>query len=155
VSPAGVRVVYAVLNPNFDAVHCGRTPRKFLALLTSDDQFMWKAGFEEACEDSTQFEWIDEYRIGAMMCGHANCIDWVLDANTATRLHKYFGGFDFLWSHDRRYVARRGLGGVQLESNDGMIESDELSYLLLNVNHVDVCPPINPQTRRRYDRVLG
>jgi hypothetical protein len=58
-----------------------------------------------------QLEWIDDQRVGAMSCGHANCIYWILDANTGTTLKKMEGGFDFVWSHNRRWVARRFIGG--------------------------------------------
>lgn len=131
VSPSGDRVVYGVINTSFD-VHCGNNPRKYIVLVTASGQFLWKVGFEEACEDFGQFEWIDDHRIGAMLYGRANCIYWVLDADSGKTLQKMFGGGDFLWSHDRRFVARRGLGGITIAGKDGLIESDELSYLMLN-----------------------
>ena len=152
---SGDRVVYGVINPDFDAVHCGNTPRNYIVLVNASGQFFWKAGFEEACEDFGQLEWIDDHRIGAMLYGRANFIYWVLDADSGKTLQKMFGGHDFLWSHDRRYVARRGLGGTTIAGKDGLIESDELSYLMLNEDGKDVYPPLNPKTHRRYDRVLG
>jgi hypothetical protein len=63
-SPSGDRVVYAVFNPLFDAPHCGNTFRKYLALVRATGEPVWKIGFEQACEDFTKFEWIDDHRIG-------------------------------------------------------------------------------------------
>jgi hypothetical protein len=56
-----------------------------------------------------RLEWIDNQRVGAMTCGHANCAYWVLDADTGKTLKQMLGGFDFVWSHDRRWVARRSI----------------------------------------------
>jgi hypothetical protein len=52
-------------------------------------------------------EWIDNQRVGATGCGHANCVYWILDAGTGKTIKKMEGGFDFVWSHNRRWVARR------------------------------------------------
>ena len=49
--PSADRVVYAVLNPQFDAPYCGNTPRKYLALVRATGEPVWKIGFEQACED--------------------------------------------------------------------------------------------------------
>lgn len=154
-SPSGDRVIYGVVNPDFDAVHCANTPRKYIVMVNASGQFLWRTGFQEACEDFGQFEWIDDHRVGAMLYGRANCIYWVLDADSGKTLQKMVGGHDFLWSHDRRYVARRGMGGTVIGGKDGMIESDELSYLMFNDDGKDIYPPLNPSSHRRYDRVLG
>lgn len=129
-SPSGDRVVYAVLNPLFDAPHCGNTPRKYLALVTSDGKLVWKIGFEEACEDFDRFEWIDNQRIGAMLCGHANCFYWVIDASSGRILQRLGTGFDFLWSHNRKWVAHRQLG-LGFEEGDALLfNSDDIVYPL-------------------------
>jgi hypothetical protein len=73
VSPTGDRVVYGVINPDFDSVHCANTPRKYLVMVNASVQFLWKASIDEACQDFDKFEWIDDHRIGVMLCGHANC----------------------------------------------------------------------------------
>src|SRR5664279_3714570 len=106
-SPAGDRVVYGVINPDFDPPHCGNTPQKFVVLVNASGQFQWKTALKDACNDFTKFEWIDDHRIGVMLCGHANCFYWVLDAGSGAILEEDSGGFDFVWSHNRRYVAHR------------------------------------------------
>ena len=44
-SPEGDRVVYAQLNPLFDAPHCGNTPKKFLVLVKVNGEQLWRVGF--------------------------------------------------------------------------------------------------------------
>lgn len=150
VSPSGDRLAYAV--PDGKPVPDGAKPSMRVVLITSAGQSLGGFSPEDPYFDS--LEWIDENRVGVMLCGHANCIYWVVDAKTGKTLHKYFGGFDFLWSHDRRHVARRGMGLVTVEGKDGMIDIDDLSSLMFNEDHKDVYPPLNPETHRPYDRVL-
>jgi len=57
--------------------------------------------------DFDRLEWIDDQRIGAMVSGHANCMYWVLNPGSGKTIQVMRGGFDFIWSHNRRYVARR------------------------------------------------
>lgn len=117
-SASADRVVYAVLNPLFDAPHCGNTPKKYLSLVGATGEPVWKIGFEQACEVFSKFEWIDDQRIGALLCGHANCLYWVVHAESGKVLQQLGGGFDFLWSHDRKWVAHRKLG-LGLKEGDG------------------------------------
>ena len=127
-SPSGDRVVYAQRNPLFDPPHCGNTPQKFLVLMNTDGRQLWKIGFEEACDDFQQFEWIDSRRIGAMICGRANCIYWIVDADSGKVLQRLADGFDFLWAHNRKWVAHRQLG-LGFEEGDGlMFNGDHLVY---------------------------
>ena len=79
-----------------------------------------------------QLEWIDNERVGAMGCGHANCVYWVLEANSGKTLKMMEGGFDFVWSHNRRWVARRSIGGGD--------PSSELDRLMLNDDWVYPSP---------------
>jgi hypothetical protein len=72
-----------------------------------------------------RLEWIDNQRVGAMGCGHANCVYWILDADTGKTLKMMEGGFDFVWSHNRRWVARRFIG------NDSE-PSTEVDRLMVN-----------------------
>ena len=110
-SPDGNHVVYAQRNPLFDTPHSGNTPYKFLVLAKSNGEQVWKIGFEEACcQDFSQVEWIDDHRIGAMYCGHANCFYWIVDAESGKVVQRLRDGFDFLWSHNRKWVAHRQLG---------------------------------------------
>jgi hypothetical protein len=103
VSPKGDRVVYAIENPNTDE-HCNNTPQQYIALSSNSGSPLWKVGLDN-CNEFSEFEWIDEYRIGAKLCGHANCFYWVLDATSGKVLQQLTGGFDFLWSHNRQFVA--------------------------------------------------
>ena len=123
-SPEGDRVVYAQRNPLFDPPHCGNTPDKFLVLVKANGEQLWKIGFEEACQDFSQLEWIDEHRIGAMLCGRANCFYWIIDAQSGKVIERLGGGFDFLWSHDRKWVAHRQLG-LGYEEGDGLMFNDD------------------------------
>ncbi len=153
VSPVGDKVAYVVANPAFD--NSADPHFRFVNLVSSSGQFMRKITLDEVLQSFSGLDWIDNRRLGVMLCGHANCVYWVVDVDTGATVRKFFGGFDFLWSHDREYVARRGLGSVTIAGKDGMIETDELSYLMLNDDGKDVYPPLNPKTQRRYDRVLG
>jgi hypothetical protein len=85
-----------------------------------------------------RLEWIDNLRVGAMACGHANCEYWILDADTGKTLKVMMGGFEFTWSHDGRWVARRTI--AYFGSADGM-SSGEFDGLLLN--DAQVYPPSN------------
>lgn len=125
-SPSGDRVVYAVLNPSFDAPHCGNTPRKYLALVVANGNPVWKIGLD-TCEDFNKFEWIDDQRIGAMLCGHANCFYWIVDAHSGEVMQQLVG-WDFLWSHNRKWVARRRLGLGFEEGDTLLFGGDDFVY---------------------------
>ncbi len=129
-SPSGDRIVYAVVNASFDAVHCGNTPQKFVVLANASGEFQWKTALEEACNDFSKFEWIDDHRIGVMLCGHANCFYWVLDADSGKVLQKMMGGFDFLWSHDRKWVAHDRPRMTDDDAGTLMFNNDEVVYPL-------------------------
>jgi len=148
-SPTGDRVVYGQLNPIFDAEHCGNTPRKYVVLVNSFGQALWKTGLQDACNDFDKFEWIDAGHIGVMLCGRANCFYWVLDVNTGEVLKKLFGGFDFVWSHDRRFVAHRSVSDIELDANT----IGEVSTLMFNSDE-SVYPPLDPKSGSRYDRQI-
>jgi hypothetical protein len=77
-----------------------------------------------------RLEWIDNQRIGAMGCGNANCVYWILDAYTGKTLKMMEGGFDFIWSHNRRWVVRRFVGGSGDPSreHDRLMLNDEWVY---------------------------
>jgi hypothetical protein len=145
-SPSGDRVAYTV--PDGKPVPDGLRPSMLVVIVDVDGRSLAKFTAEENSVFDV-IEWIDNNRIGVWYCGHANCVYWVVDPNSGRTLHKFFGGFDFLWSHDRRYVARRGLGPVRIAGKDGMIETDDLSSLMLNEDSKDVYPPLNPNTHRR------
>jgi WD40-like Beta Propeller Repeat len=104
-----------------------------------------------------RLEWIDNHRVGGMGCGHANCAYWVLDADTGKTLKMMEGGFDFIWSHSRRWVARRfinfGSGG------DGESPS-EFDRLMLNDDWVYPSPredmiPRAPGSKPIHGHTIG
>lgn len=131
-SPNGDRVVYGVINASFDAPHCGNTPQKFVVLVNASGQFQWKTALEAACQDFDKFEWIDDQRIGVMLCGRVNCFYWVLDAGSGAVQEKLLGGFDFLWSHNRKSVAHRRLWFNEEDGGDLMFNADKAVYPVLD-----------------------
>ena len=130
VSPSGDRVVYGVANPDFDAEHGANPPRQYIDLASTSGQFQRKISLEDALQSFDRFDWIDSHRIGAMVCGHANCIYWILDADTGKTLQKMMGGFDFLWSHDRHWVAHRHVAVTADDGDALMLNDDKIVYPL-------------------------
>jgi hypothetical protein len=124
-----------------------------VVLVSASGQFLWKAALEEACNDFDRFEWIDEDRIGIMQCGHANCLYWILDANSGKTLKKMFGGFDFVWSHDQQTVARRKLGTVTVDDHTSY---DDLCMVVFNDDEEIAYPPRNERaTHLGRDHTIG
>lgn len=126
VSPHGDRVVYGSLNPNFTP-DCGNTPFKYVVLVSASGQFLWKAA-PEAWDDFDRLEWIDEHRIGVMLCGRANCFYWVLDASNGKTMQQLTRGFGFLWSHNRKWVAHHSVGMTTDDGDSLMFNDDEDVY---------------------------
>jgi hypothetical protein len=93
-----------------------------------------------------KLEWIDNQRLGAMGCGHANCFYWIFEADTSKTVKRMDGGFDFVWSHNRRWVARRFVG-----DGDPMNEFDRM---MLNEDFVYPSPRL-PATAPPHGHVLG
>ena len=80
-----------------------------------------------------RLEWIDNQRVGAMGCGHANCVYWVLEANSGKTLKMMEGGLiSFL-------VSTMPLG-VSSESIGGGDPMSELDRLMLNDDWVYPSP---------------
>lgn len=136
-SPSGDRVAFAV--PDGKPVREGQRPSMLVVVIDADGRTLAKFAPADGYFDG--IEWIDSERIGVVMEGHANSIYWVVDANSGEILQKFFGGFDFLWSHDRHYVARRHMGGI---SRDGKNETDDLCSLSFNDDDKLVYPPMDP-----------
>ena len=128
VSPSGDKVLYAALNPKFDQIHCANTPRQYVVLANASGRLMWKAALEQACNEFSRFDWIDAHRIGVMLCGHANCFYWILDASNGKIVQQLFAGFDFLWSHNREWVAHRSMRMRPDEGDSLMFNDDTISY---------------------------
>jgi hypothetical protein len=91
-----------------------------------------------------RLEWIDNLRVGAMACGHANCFYWILDADAGKTLRVMEGGFDFTWSHDGRWVARRE---VNYFGSAGALHSGEFDILLLNDDYAEIYPSPSGEDR--------
>ena len=92
-----------------------------------------------------RLEWIDNQRVGAMGCGHANCVYWVLEANSGNTLKMMEGGFDFVWSHNRRWVARRFIGdGDPMSELDRLMLNDDWVYPSLREDMFPRTPGGNP-----------
>ncbi len=125
-SPDGTRVLYASLNPAFDGISCANTPRQYVILASASGQTLWKASLLEACQEFTRFDWIDQGRVGVMLCGHANCHYWILDSSTGHQVQHMLGGFDYVWSNNRKSVARRYVF---------MDDADEHSSIGFNDDH--------------------
>jgi hypothetical protein len=56
-----------------------------------------------------RLDWIDEQRIGAMLCGHANCMYWVINPGSGKTIKVMSGGFEYTWSHNRKFAATWGV----------------------------------------------
>src|SRR5450755_5062086 len=147
ITQSGDRVAYTVRDDK--PVIPGVKPSDLVVVVTADGRSFSRFAPEDPGFD--QLEWIDENRIGVMLPGHANCTYWVVDAKSGKTLQEFIGGFDFLWSHDRQYVARRALGTITLEDEKGTsFESDDLASLRFNDDNKDVYPPEDPKTGRPY-----
>lgn len=110
-SPSGDQVAYAV--PDGKPVPEGLRSTMLIEIMGADGRALAKFPPEDGYLDG--IEWIDNDRIGVVTAGHANCVYWVVDAHTGQTLQKFWGGFDFLWSHDRRYVTRRHMGRISMD----------------------------------------
>jgi hypothetical protein len=105
-SPDGKRLIYVVDQPSPDL---RREPDQELVFeIDTDGKPLLKIIPKGYVPDRfDRLDWIDERRIGAMECGHANCMYWIMDADSGETIQAMLGGYDFVWSHDRRWVARK------------------------------------------------
>jgi hypothetical protein len=86
-----------------------------------------------------RLDWIDDQRIGAMSCGHVNCMYWVISPDSGKTIEVMSGGFDFIWSHNRQFVARLQVG----DSCEDGYEADSCSEhdsVLMNRDGVTLYP---------------
>src|SRR5271165_643518 len=81
-----------------------------------------------------RLDWIDEHRIGAMACGHANCMYWVINPGSGRTIEVMRGGFEYTWSHNRQFVAT---WGVSYDCD----EPHEREKLCPEHDSVDLVPP--------------
>jgi hypothetical protein len=71
-------------------------------------------------------EWIDDRRIGAMTCGHANCMYWILDSDSGKTLQVMEGGFPLALSEllGSRAFSRQGCQRASARIVEGFQLSD-------------------------------
>jgi hypothetical protein len=151
ITQSGDKVAYTVRDKR--TVAPGIKPSDMVVVIGSEGQSLNR--FTPDVLGFDHLEWIDENRLGVMLPGHANCVYWVVDARTGKTLHEYFGGFDFLWSHDRQHVARRALGPITAQDENGdPLESDDFASLIFSDDGKRVYPPEDPKTGRPYERIL-
>jgi hypothetical protein len=106
-APSANRLVYVVDDWSSDAQHV-QPPKEDVVEMDSKGELLRHIvpeGYVPAAFE--RLEWIDSQRVGAMTCGHANCMYWILDADSGKTLHVMQGGFDFAWAHNHQWVARR------------------------------------------------
>jgi hypothetical protein len=130
-SPDSKRLIYVVDQPSPDV---GREPDQELVFeIDTDGKPLLKTIPKGYVPDRFErLDWIDERRIGAMVCGHANCFYWIMNPDTGETIQVMVGGFDFVWSHDRHWVARKLVGDTPV----GEFET-------LKLNEADIYPPGN------------
>lgn len=130
VSPSGNEVAYAV-----DKKTRNELQEEEIVLVNMHGEIIWRSIPEDYISTSSEeLSWIDNSRIGILGCGHANCVYWILDAGSGRTLQIMRGGFDFIWSHNRKFVARRDVAY-------GEAPEGEQDAVLLNEDGVNVYPP--------------
>ena len=136
-SPDGNRIVYVVVRPGPQ----GDVPSQEIVEIDANGMVVRRITLKVYVPGLfDRLDWIDNRRIGAMTCGHANCFYWIEDADTGETLKTMEGGFDFIWSHDGRWVARRTVA----EGEPG----GELDVLL--INDADIYPSADDEDRKAF-----
>ncbi|HUI85152.1 MAG TPA: hypothetical protein VL240_13060 [Candidatus Binatia bacterium] len=135
-SPAGDAVAYVV-----DHRVSQNAPEELIVLVDMSGEVRQRIVPEGYVpRDFERLDWLDDQRIGAMACGHANCMYWVLNPDSGKTIGVMRGGFDFIWSHNRQFVARRFVASWCAEhAPEGTCP--EQDAVLLNRDEVDVYPP--------------
>ncbi len=101
ISPLGDSLIYVVDHPVPND-----SPKEEIVVLDMEGNIR-KRIFPEGYvpREFDRLDWIDEHRIGAMACGHANCMYWVIDPGSGKTIKVMTGGFEYTWSHNRQFVA--------------------------------------------------
>jgi hypothetical protein len=154
----GKRIVY--LEEEFSS-HVQQNQSPQVIMVDDNGKELWRVtpGGSWPGDRFDMLEWIDDQRIGTMHCGHANCIYWVLDAGSGKTLDVMKGGFDFVWSHDRKWVARRIVDCCDTEELPGDVVGSPVDEAVM-LNKKDVYPPLVSrqqvhQTERSQRHSLG
>jgi Tol biopolymer transport system component len=144
VSPSGNEVAYAVDKKTRNELQ----EEEEIVLVNMNGEIIWRSVPEDYISTSSEeLGWIYDGRIGILGCGHANCVYWILDAGSGKTIQIMRGGFDFIWSHNRKFVARRAVGYGEAPAGEPLPEQDAV---LLNEDHVYVYPPTTSASG--YDR---
>jgi hypothetical protein len=144
VSPSGNEVAYAVDKKTRNELQ----EEEEIVLVNMNGEIIWRSVPEDYISTSSEeLGWINDGRIGILGCGHANCVYWILDAGSGKTIQIMRGGFDFIWSHNRKFVARRAVGYGEAPAGEPLPEQDAV---LLNEDHVYVYPPTTSASG--YDR---
>ncbi|MGA3316681.1 MAG: hypothetical protein ABSC64_09620 [Candidatus Korobacteraceae bacterium] len=105
ISPSGDALVYVVDHPVPNDA-----PKEELVVLDLSGKVLRRItpeGYVPGPFD--RLDWLDAGRIGAMTCGHANCMYWVLNPQSGKTIQVMSGGFEYTWSHNREFVATWGV----------------------------------------------
>jgi hypothetical protein len=154
-APNGNRLVYVIDDWSSDAQH-RQSPKQDVVEMDGNGELLRQIVPEGYVPNRFDgLEWIDSQRVGAMTCGHANCMYWILDADSGKTLDVMQGGFDFIWSHNRRWVARRFESSLDAPVGT---PGDELDQLI--VNKTWIYPPRGEveegaQTRAAHKLIHG
>lgn len=101
ISPSGNSLMYVIDHP---AVN--EPPKEEIIVLDMDGNVRKRITPEGYVpREFERLDWIDEKRIGALACGHANCMYWVMNPDSGKTIEVIRGGFEYKWSHNRKYVA--------------------------------------------------
>ncbi len=156
ISPSGDTLVYVVDHPvPHDA------PKEELFLLDLGGKVLRRITPEGYVPgEFERLDWLDGWRIGAMTCGHANCMYWLMNPGSGKTIEVMSGGFEFTWSHNRQFVARWGVSyGCDDPREEGtgvpcMKEHDSVSF---NQDDFNMYPPewVGKNSDRSHSHDLG
>jgi hypothetical protein len=104
-SPSGDDLIYVVDHPQTNG-----PPKEEIIVLDMEGNIRKRITPEGYVpREFERLDWLDEQRIGAMLCGHANCMYWVINPGSGKTIEVMSGGFAYTWSHNRQFVATWGV----------------------------------------------
>ncbi|MFI5116850.1 MAG: hypothetical protein ACHP8B_09140 [Terriglobales bacterium] len=120
ISPSGDALVYVVDHP----VPLNSPTEEELVLLDLSGKVLRRITPEGLVPGTFErLDWLDAGRIGAMTCGHASCMYWILNPQSGKTIQVMSGGFEYIWSHNRKFVATWGVAnscdGASVEEREG------------------------------------
>jgi hypothetical protein len=100
-SPAGDGLIYVVDHPVVN-----NSAQEEIIVLDLDGSIRKRIAPEGYVpREFDRLDWIDEHRIGALACGHASCMYWVINPDSGKTMEVIKGGFEYTWSHNRQFIA--------------------------------------------------